>query len=206
MKNETEELVADQMRNDLISQISNARMALDAMHEDDIQVISPDFDCSQSFNYTANSICEIGIFNPIDESKRIDNLKPTLYWFEIVGEGGNSSIADALNKYKSKIEKGDTAKKALPAIKKNAGSNNTSILYIGKVKKGFETRLMQHFGFKLSDKTQGLRFCEWAGSIHQEIRLHYIQFNSNDGVIADLMSFFEYRLACNHKPLIGKHT
>lgn len=206
MNNETTGFVSDEMRNDLISQISNARTTLDAISESGIHVESPDFDCRQSFNYTESSISEIGIFNPAAESERIDDLKPTLYWFEIVGEGENSSIVDALNKYKSKNKERGTTKKVLPAIKKNAGSNNTSILYIGKVKKGFRTRLMQHLGLKLSDSTQGLRLSEWAGSIHQEIRLHYIQFNSNDGVIADLMSFFEYRLACNHKPLIGKHT
>lgn len=199
MEKETTKQVADQMIDDLVSQIAILQRIVDAMLKDTgaIQVTSPDFDCRQSFNYTESSIHETGVFEKIDKSK------PTIYWFQIVGRD-NSSIIDALSAHKNKYSKS----KVIPYLNESeAKVNDTSILYIGKVKKEFDTRLMQHLGFKISDTTQGLRFCEWAGNIHQEIKLHYIQFNQGEGnVIADLMSYFEYRLACSNKPLIGKHT
>lgn len=134
-------------------------------------------------------------FKPIFD-KLIAANGPTLYWFEIVSDTETKNILDALNKYKT-TEKA----KATPALKKNI-DYNSRILYVGKVKRAFWGRLIQHLGFFKVNATQGLQLFYWAKDLSLDLKVNVLEFDNN---MADILPIIEYAFAKRLQPLIGKH-
>jgi hypothetical protein len=121
---------------------------------------------------------------------------PVLYWLEIDCNIENSTIRAAIENY----SKSDNSK-AIPALKKRF-DENSKCLYVGKVKKSFWGRLIQHLGFYKVNATQGLQLFYWAKDLNLKLKIHTYEFEQD---MEDLVSIFEIKLAKELRPLIGKH-
>jgi hypothetical protein len=134
-------------------------------------------------------------FKPMfDELKEVTG--PCLYWFELVSDTNATEIVSALNGYKVGIRP-----KATPALKSNI-NYSSKILYVGKVKRTFWGRLIQHLGFFKVGATQGLQLFYWGKELNLELKLNIIEFEEN---MIDVMPIIEYAFAKKLQPLIGKH-
>ncbi len=118
-----------------------------------------------------------------------------LYYFEITSDCSSKVIVQSIKRYSSLPNS-----KNIPAIKKNY--SNTNILYVGKVKKNFLGRVIQHFGFYKVNGTQGLQLYYWAKDLNLKLKLTAIQFEKD---AENLMPIFEKKIADILKPIIGKH-
>jgi hypothetical protein len=120
---------------------------------------------------------------------------PVLYFFEIISDFNHKEIIDNINNYALTENS-----KAVPAIKKNYPNSN--ILYVGKVKKGFLGRVIQHLGYYRVNRTQGIQLFYWAKELNLTLRLTAMEFELE---AADIMPIFENNLASFLRPIIGKH-
>lgn len=160
-----------------------------------IQVYSIFIDCENLKDYNS-----IDIRKSIEYKQVFDNLNdiknyPVLYWFEIENTNIEAKqIVNAINEYSK------SGNKAVPAIKKSY-EPNSKILYVGKVKRNFNGRLIQHLGFYKINNTQGLQLFYWAGKIKLKLKLNYIVF---DNSLENLMPLFEIEIAKKIKPIVGK--
>jgi hypothetical protein len=154
------------------------------------------FDISfQNLTYDglANNVLDQGPF--VQMFKQLRKIEgPVLYWFEICSEVNNQNIIDALNLYKQKVPR-----RAIPHFKK---SIETKCLYVGKVKRDFYGRVMQHMGYHSAAATGGLQMHHWIGDIPLEIKVHAFEFLPE---MTDFMIPLENHLASVLKPLIGQH-
>ena len=75
-------------------------------------------------------------------------------------------------------------------------------LYVGKVKKNFYSRIVQHLGYFKTAATQGLQLCHWGNNLSLKLKLHVIEFNRD---MEDMMPAIEQHFAQVLKPLVGKH-
>ncbi len=91
--------------------------------------------------------------------------------------------------------------RATPALKKNIPSD-TTILYVGKVKKHFAGRLKQHIGQYHVGATAGLQLNGWARQIGLKIRVHVFAFPPEMQHYVDPL---ELPFARALRPMIGKH-
>jgi hypothetical protein len=136
-----------------------------------------------------------------DKFKQIFNqLKdvngPTLYWFEIISETDTKKVINALANYKASANS-----KATPALKTKINYDSKT-LYVGKVKRKFWGRLIQHLGFFKVDATQGLQLFYWAKDLSLDLKINILEFDNN---MADIMPVVEYTFAKRFQPLVGKH-
>jgi len=121
---------------------------------------------------------------------------PVVYWFEIRSNYKNSEIRNQIIEYAQQANS-----KSTPALKKKFDSTSTC-LYVGKVKKIFWGRIIQHLGFYKVKQTQGLQLFYWAKDINLDLRVHYFEF---DKELEDFVDVFEKRLAKRLNPIVGKH-
>lgn len=129
--------------------------------------------------------------------KEIDGMKgPVLYWYEVVSDHSDDAILNALQEY-GQVED----HKAIPAFYKKH-NKPTKVLYVGKCKSHFSTRVIQHLGYFNSKKTQGLQLRCWANKLGLRLRLHAMEFDNN---MADIMLIVESYFARKLNPLVGKH-
>lgn len=129
------------------------------------------------------------LFNQLYEIKG-----PVLYWFEITADINNQNIIDALFEYKKQ-----PGFRAVPAFKK---TKETTCLYVGKVKRSFFGRIMQHMGYYKQASTGALQLHHWIGDIPLNIKVHVYEFLPE---MANFMIPVENHLASVLKPLIGTH-
>lgn len=142
----------------------------------------PDYDIKESFKE---------LFKEIDDMKG-----PVLYWYEVTSDHSDDAILNALQEY-GQVED----HKAIPAFHKKH-DKPTKILYVGKCKSHFSTRVIQHLGYFNSKKTQGLQLRCWANKLGLELTLHAMEF---DNKMADIMLIVESYFARKLNPLVGKH-
>lgn len=121
---------------------------------------------------------------------------PVVYWFEILSDTNTTEIRDCLIEYKHSEEA-----KAVPALKKKYYKESKA-LYVGKVKRNFWGRVIQHLGYYKVKRTQGLQLYYWAKELGLKIRLHAYEFEAE---MEDLVSIFELKIARQLKPITGKH-
>ncbi len=134
-----------------------------------------------------------------------NNLKtlkcPVLYWFELDKNkvDVDSIIADFKN-FKENNKGRDSS--AFPFTKDF--SDRLKILYLGKVKKDFHLRLVNHLGYSTNPNTVGLQLAHWFDTgKYGNLTLNYITLNKE---MEQLISVLEIELAKELKPLIGKHN
>lgn len=120
---------------------------------------------------------------------------PCLYFFTIISEHSTLDLVNDIVEY-SKSENA----KSTPAIKKNIPESK--ILYVGKVKRYFWGRVIQHLGFYGTPRTQGLQLYYWTRNNKLKLKLTVLEFESD---MSDLLPILEIELAKQLKPIVGKH-
>ncbi|MGG7437997.1 hypothetical protein ACQ7CU_07935 [Chryseobacterium arthrosphaerae] len=120
---------------------------------------------------------------------------PCLYYFEILSENLPSQIINKIKEYAVSENS-----KSIPAIKRTIP--NSKILYVGKVKRHFWGRLIQHLGYYKVDRTQGLQLYYWTKKLNLNLKLVVYEFESE---MINLMEVLENDLAKRIKPILGKH-
>jgi hypothetical protein len=151
------------------------------------------------------SCAELEDFNNIDITKSekysdvFDEMKdmtgPCAYFFELETDHLSADIIASIRKY-SESENS----KSIPAIKKTIPESK--ILYVGKVKRHFFGRFIQHLGFYKVNRTQGLQLFYWAKELGIELKLTILEFEPE---MINLMEVIENDLAKQLKPILGKH-
>lgn len=131
--------------------------------------------------------------NLFDDLKSIDG--PVVYYFEIMSDNISTDIVNRIRQYSASENS-----KAIPAIKSKIPESK--ILYVGKVKKGFWGRLIQHLGFYKVNGTQGLQLYYWAKELDLDIKVRIFEFEPQ---MAEFMSIIENGLARELNPMLGKH-
>lgn len=146
----------------------------------------------EDFNYSDITLSEKykAMFSELKELKG-----PCLYYFEILSENLSSEIAEKIREYANSENS-----KAIPAIKKTIPESR--ILYVGKVKRHFWGRLIQHLGYYKVDRTQGLQLYYWTKELNLNLKLVVYEFDSE---MINLMEVLENDLAKHLKPILGKH-
>ena len=154
-----------------------------------------DFDCGTIGDYRKEDIIKSDeyrdFFNELPNSKL-----PILYYFEIISDHSAQTVREALTKYKYA-----QGAKAVPAMKKTF-DENSKILYVGKVKKIFWGRIIQHLGYYKVKRTQGLQLFHWAKPLGLKVRLHYYEFPQE---MANFMTIVERAVAHELRPISGRH-
>ncbi|HFG0578713.1 hypothetical protein LIS90_12300 [Flavobacterium psychrophilum] len=120
---------------------------------------------------------------------------PCLYYFEVTSTNLPNEIINKIREY-SNTENS----KSIPAIKSKPPESK--ILYVGKVKRHFWGRLIQHLGYYKVQRTQGLQLFYWAKEIDLNIKLIVYEFENE---MIELMEVLENDLAKHLKPILGKH-
>ncbi|MBF4515466.1 hypothetical protein IRZ71_03895 [Flavobacterium sp. ANB] len=151
-------------------------------------------DCSTLEDYNYNDIRESEKHKLLyKELKEMDG--PCLYFFEIISNNLSSEIINKIREYSISENA-----KSIPAIKKNIPESK--ILYVGKVKRHFWGRLVQHLGFYKVNRTQGLQLFYWSKELHLNIKVTVFEFEPE---MINLMEVLENELAKKLKPILGKH-
>lgn len=155
-----------------------------------------DFSCEDLEDNSNCAISESYKFK--DLFTNLDKIKgPVLYWYEVTSDHSDDDILNALIEY-SKKEK----HRAIPAFHKKS-NKPTRILYVGKCKRNFKTRVIQHLGYANNKATQGLQLFYWAKDLGLKLKLHAIEFDND---MADIMLIVESFFAKKLNPLVGKHN
>ncbi len=158
--------------------------------------IQYDFMCSEFLDWNDNDIRKSPEHKVFFEEV-VNFTGPVLYFFEIISTQDSGSVRECMRAYK--ILEGS---KSVPALKK--GYNKDSrILYVGKVKRNFYGRVIQHLGYYKVARTQGLQLFYWAREFGLDVRLHAYHFEPE---MHDLVSIFELKFARDLKPIVGKHS
>lgn len=141
----------------------------------------------------------IDITNSLKYNAMFTELKqlngPCLYFFEILSDNLSSAIVDKIREYSSTENS-----KSIPAIKKTIPESK--ILYVGKVKRHFWGRLIQHLGYYKVNRTQGLQLFYWTKELNLSLKLVVYEFEPE---MTNLMEVLENDLAKQLKPILGKH-
>lgn len=156
-----------------------------------------DLDCSDldDYNKVKINVLEYSKTKPFyDRLKKITG--PVLYWFEIKSDIDSDLVVNALKKFAK-----ENHNRTTPFVKEkiNLGSK---ILYVGKVKRSFYGRVMQHLGYHKAAKTQGLQLYYWGKPLSLRLKLHAIEFKVD---MVDIMPAVEQYFAKTLNPLVGKH-
>lgn len=149
--------------------------------------------------------CDLEDYNHIDITnsdkyeKMFAELKelvgPCLYYFEITSENLTSEIIEKIKQYSISENS-----KSIPAIKSKI--IESKILYVGKVKRHFWGRLIQHLGYYKVNRTQGLQLFYWTKELNLNLKLTVFEFEPE---MINLMEVLENDLAKHLKPILGKH-
>lgn len=120
---------------------------------------------------------------------------PCLYYFEITSNNLTAEIIKKIKEYSSTENS-----KSIPAIKSTIPESK--FLYVGKVKRHFWGRLIQHLGYYKVNRTQGLQLYYWAKELNLNIKLTVLEFEPE---MINLVEVLENDLAKYLKPILGKH-
>lgn len=158
-----------------------------------------EIDCSQlDGKFIYQDIRDSDIFKPLfDELQKIEK-NPCIYFFEIVSDISAQTIIDSISKLEGRTK---------PSIKKRY-SQESKILYVGKVKKLVWGRLIMHFGLHTHKNKQeqsmahGLQLRHWAKPLNLKLRLHIYEFEPE---MADYIEILERKFAKSLQPIIGRH-
>jgi len=153
------------------------------------------FDCSALEDFNHIDIRKVEPYQKdFEELSAING--PVLYYFEIASNHTGTEIRDAFEHYKKTM-----SSKATPAIKRGFDPAS-NILYVGKVKRSFWGRVIQHLGFYKVDRTQGLQLFYWGKSIGLKVNLFVYPFPEE---MVEYMEIIEREVASKLKPILGKH-
>jgi hypothetical protein len=157
--------------------------------------ITVEFECPFPVNFLNKNILEHELFR--DNFKQLMELTgPVLYWFEISSNHTAKQIIESFRSYHKQIGSRPT-----PALKKGVRPDS-QCLYVGKAKRYFYGRVIQHLGFEQGGSSQGLQLYHWANDIGLKVKVHAYEFSPS---MIELISVMEIELAKQMNPLLGKH-
>ncbi len=137
-----------------------------------------------------------------DFIKLKDNKNPTLYWYELESSKNNIAIRKDFENYREETKRHNANYRNTSSFKKSI-CQESNVLYVGKVEKGFWGRLVTHLGYNKSVKTAGMQLFHWYDpNVHGNIKLNYIEFSPE---MKHLIIILEKKLAKELKPLIGRY-
>ena len=182
--------------NDLIKSIAlAAKQPLKNVSDNGAKRIETfDIECSILEDYNDMDIRNSEKFN----SLFVDLQKfhgPCLYYFTVTSDQSADEIVEAIKNYSSAENS-----KSIPAIKSNY--SRSKILYVGKVKRAFWGRIIQHLGYYNVNRTQGLQLFYWAQKLNLSLKLTVLEF---EPAMENLMEVVESGLAKHLQPILGKH-
>lgn len=162
----------------------------------------------ESFTLKANEInkrlwLEENILESLEYGPLLNNLAlikdfPVLYIAEITDAVPHMDIVAAIHDFINK-----KTDRAFPAFSdKRINNEHSKVLYVGKVKRDFYGRIIQHMGYHRSAHTQGLQLSHWIPAIQLDVTFKYVVLKPE---IGDFLSSIEYALANELKPILGKH-
>jgi len=158
--------------------------------------IQYDFSCNELLDWNDIDIRQSREHKSFFE-KAANFTGPVLYFFEIISSQDSGETRECMRAYK--ISEGA---KSVPALKKGY-TNDSRTLYVGKVKRNFYGRVIQHLGYYKVARTQGLQLYHWARKFGLNVRLHAYHFEPE---MHDLVSVLELKFARDLKPITGKHS
>lgn len=134
----------------------------------------------------------------IELFNKLKNIKgPVLYWFKMDSDDLTSEAYKAIKSYKT-----SGSSRAVPFLKNNCPPNS-EYLYIGKVKRYFWGRIVQHLGYANDPRTQGLQLFHWAKELDLKVDLYAIEFDKD---MVDLIGVVEALTARQFNPITGYHS
>lgn len=144
------------------------------------------------------------VIDSVDFKELFIQLKPIkgpcVYWYKIIEP--KISSKDMLKAFELYSKSGDR-KRAVPALKSDKTIDfNSQYLYVGKIKRDFYGRVIQHLGCHSVARTQGLQLYYWAQALNLQLELNVFEF---DRSMENILPVVEFALAKELKPLIGKH-
>jgi hypothetical protein len=141
------------------------------------------FSKSKEFNELYKSLCKD---------------KPVLYWFTFDKE----KFKEEELKFDFEYIKINTAGRGLSFLPKTY-NRNSNTLYVGKVKKNFHYRFVNHLGHSVNNKTVSLQLTYWYDvTKYGNLKLNYIVLDKG---MEALISVLEVELAKELMPIIGSH-
>lgn len=155
-----------------------------------------ELDCStMAVNYLEKDIRD----KDSDYYKLINELQeltgPVLYWFEIKSNTDRQLIRDCIVKHKAR------SSRITPYLRPKFNADS-DCLYVGKVKRNFYGRIIQHMGFYSTPKTQGLQLYHWAKDIGLVVTVHCYELQPE---MIDMIAMMEFEMAERKRPIVGKH-
>ncbi|WP_324676864.1 hypothetical protein [Hymenobacter sp. GOD-10R] len=151
-----------------------------------------DFDISSLRDYSSEDIRYSKEYQEVF-SKLLAIWGPVVYVFEIDSDVDPAQVLAAAKSY--------SGERALPAFRK--GTNEVSrVLYVGKVKRNFWGRVIQHLGFYKVPATQGLQLFHWGRELNLKLKLTVFEFEPD---MVELLPLLENAVAQVLEPLVGKH-
>jgi hypothetical protein len=157
-----------------------------------------EIDCSLLKEFLTENICKSNEFKDLF-AELIKITGPCVYWYKIISESTGYQIIDTFEAYKNDKSRA----RAIPALKtRKKITFDSEYLYIGKVKRDFYGRVIQHLGCFTVPQTQGLQLYYWAKKIGLKLELNVLEF---DNKMADILPIVEFAVAKELHPLIGKH-
>jgi hypothetical protein len=158
------------------------------------QIKEFEIDCTHLDDYNHIDPRKVGPYVPM--FKDIMEMKgPVLYFFEVLSDTSPSEIIESIKSFSN-----GPNSKSIPAIKKTIPISK--ILYVGKVKKIFWGRVIQHLGFYKVRGTQGLQLYYWAKPLNLKLKLTAIEFEDD---ASEIISILEKKFAQQLNPILGKH-
>jgi hypothetical protein len=180
-------LLVNQITTDLFTNLSKSRQV--------VQQVSVEFQCPFRTDFRFVDITK-------DEEnqqqfRELMELKgPVLYWFEVTSNHTAIELREAIEGYK-----GQPNARRTPAFKR-AFSPDSRCLYVGKAKRSFYGRVIQHLGFEQSGSSQGMQIYHWANDMRLKVSVHGFELAP---AMIDLVSIMEIEFAKHMKPIFGKH-
>ena len=153
-----------------------------------------DINCCDLKDYNLTDIRKEKKFQ--DLFSELGKLKgPCLYIFEIKSNHSKEDIIQKIIEYSLTEDS-----KKIPAIKSKV--EDSTILYVGKVKRAIFGRLIQHLGYFKTKGTQGLQLFYWAKNVNLDLKFTVVEFEND---MENLMNVLENEIAKKIKPILGKH-
>jgi len=183
------------LHNTVLNHISNGAQTLQHIHQNNAyQETNINIQCASLPNIVWNNGTPIPTQLKTLLNGLPGNNAPCLYRFEILPNQSTSKILNAYMNMKQTVQRASAALKKSPPL-------NTNTLYVGKVKKNIEARIIQHLGYSYNSNTSSLQLKWWACSIALNLNLQIFSFNNN---VSPYIATFELPFSRVLNPLIGK--
>ncbi len=121
---------------------------------------------------------------------------PVLYWIEVTSDHSAEELRAVMEGYKRQH-----GARPAPALTRSYKADSRC-LYVGKAKRSFYGRVIQHLGFEQSGKSQGIQLYHWANNMGLKVKVHGFEL---EPAMIELVSVMEIEFAKHMKPIFGKH-